>query len=311
MPLNFDASLLPLSWFDEDLVDVGFSVKQYTGSGGLTFAGAAERVLVQVFEPTGGLAFAGAATTAQVQVYTPAGGVIFAGAATTSVSRAFLYIGAGGLVLAGAASPTVIQVFVPTGGLALAGGAAIAAVQVYEAAGGLALSGAATKSRTRVWVPAGGLTLAGVASVAAVQVYAPSVGGLLLSGAAAVLFTGPHTFLYTMSGGVVFGGQADTISPKPALPTGPAGFMWLPPVKAPAPPPEPAIREVIGAGGLVFGGAAATVLVKVAPVIPSRLVRLVGAADCMMTVDAEAYPWLRRYLSERADEREALEVLGV
>lgn len=122
-----------------------------TGSGGISFSGAADAVEANDYAGTGagGLSFSGAATASSSSDYqaSGAGGIAFAGAATASTAGGYDFIGAGGLALGGAAAAafTVNHAFAASGGIAFAGSAfAIAGeANVSAGSGGLVFSGSA------------------------------------------------------------------------------------------------------------------------------------------------------------------------
>lgn len=161
----------------------------YTGSGGLTFAGSADRATTRAAQIGGGVAFSGAGDRARTKAPQVGGGLTFGGAATTvPPPRTFTYTPSGGVIFAGASWIARTKVFAASGGIQFGGSADTtppAAVYTYTATGGIAFAGVAVTQF--------------VAAQAVIR------GRVLVTGARK-----PRSFTYYGRGGWLhFGGSAD------------------------------------------------------------------------------------------------------
>lgn len=84
-------------------------VFEYTGSGGMTFGGAALVSRTKVVVGSGGITFGGAAVVTKTKVFVSSGGITFAGVA--GVAKAKVFIASGGITFDGEA---VVE-FIPAG----------------------------------------------------------------------------------------------------------------------------------------------------------------------------------------------------
>lgn len=209
------------------------------GAGGMTFSGVATQTKGRVQPTSGGIVFSGAgnpfgtAGGASFSI-TGAGGVSFGGAASVAAGR--VITGSGGLSFAGSVTPLYGRAVAGAGGLAFGGAASWTAGRVQAGAGGVTFSGSAIFAGGRVMTGAGGLTFAGAGVLAAGRVQ-PTNGGLSFGGTASVTFGR----VQTGAGGLVFGGSATIVT---------EGLGTF---------------SITGTGGVAFGGAAALAQGRVQP----------------------------------------------
>lgn len=225
-------------------------------SGGLTLAGAADKAKTKAFVGSGGITFAGAATTAKVSVrsYTASGGLTLAGAADLAKTKAAT--ATGGITLAGAAGLEKTKAFAATGGITFGGAAvtsyaAAGAAHEYVGSGGIAFAGAAALAKEKSFAATGGLTLAGAAELAKTKALT-ATGGITFGGAATTSITSAGVWEYVGSGGIAFAGAATLARTKAATASGGLTFAG----SATTSFTQPGAFEYIGSGGLTFAGQA-------------------------------------------------------